>query len=70
MSRELAGKWQRPNDIQRKIEYELKHPDFNQIDTPRHTITVDFHRFRKRLLKQLPQNYISNEPRAYQAVAS
>ncbi len=70
MARELSGKWERPTDIERKIDLELKHPDFNQINTPRHTITVDFHRFKKRLLKQLPKYYISNEPRTYQAVAS
>jgi thioredoxin reductase len=70
MARELSGKWERPADIERKIDLELKHPDFNQINTPRHTITVDFHRFKKRLLKQLPKNHISNEPRTYQAVAS
>jgi hypothetical protein len=51
--------------LEHKIEHELKHPDFKQINTPRHTITVDFHRFRKRLLKQLPDNYISNEARTY-----
>jgi len=70
MARELSGKWERPADIERKIDLELKHPDFNQINTPRHTITVDFHRFKKRLLKQLPKNHISNEPRTHQAVAS
>lgn len=54
MARELAGKWQRPTDIAKRIDEELKHPDFRQINTPRHTITVDYHRFRKRLLAQLP----------------
>ena len=54
MARELAGKWQRPTDIAKRIDDELKHPDFRQINTPRHTITVDYHRFRKRLLAQLP----------------
>ncbi len=54
MARELAGKWKRPSDIKKRIGEELKHPDFRQINTPRHTITVDFHRFRKRLLAQLP----------------
>lgn len=53
MARELAGKWKRPADIQNRIRKELDSPDFNQIDTPRHTITVDYHRFRKRLLEQL-----------------
>lgn len=58
MARELSGKWSRPHHINALIEDELKNPDFKQINTPRHTITVDYHRFRKRLLKQLPTNYI------------
>jgi thioredoxin reductase len=58
MARELAGLWHRPDNVAALIEKELRHPDFKQIDTPRHTITVDYHRFRKRLLKQLPTNYI------------
>ena len=70
MARELSGKWERPNNIEDKIVSELRHPDFKQINTPRHTITVDFHRFKKRLLKQLPKNFMSNEPGAYQATAS
>ncbi|MFM1795048.1 MAG: hypothetical protein RL642_1433 [Bacteroidota bacterium] len=54
MARELSGKWKRPSSIKKLINEEIKHPDFHQINTPRHTITVDYHRFRKRLLKQLP----------------
>jgi hypothetical protein len=53
MARELSGKWRRPSDIDQKIKYELEHPDFKQIDTPRHTITVDYHKFRKRLTSEL-----------------
>ncbi len=53
MARELAGKWKRPSTIKQLIKEELANPDFKQINTPRHTITVDFHRFKKRLLKQL-----------------
>jgi cation diffusion facilitator CzcD-associated flavoprotein CzcO len=53
MARELAGKWKRPSNIKQLIKEELTNPDFKQINTPRHTITVDFHRFKKRLLKQL-----------------
>lgn len=59
MARELSGKWHRPTDIQKRITGELKNPDFRQINTPRHTITVDYHRFRKRLLQQLPNDFIS-----------
>lgn len=53
MARELAGKWTRPKNIQALIEQELRYPDFDQIKTPRHTITVDYHRFKKRLLTYL-----------------
>ncbi len=70
MARELAGKWSRPSDLNKRIQEELENPDFNQINTPRHTITVDFHRFKKRLMKQLPKNFISNEARTYSAPAS
>ena len=62
MARELAGKWKRPANIQQLIDEELKHPDLKQINTPRHTITVHYHNFRKRLLKQLPNNYVKKEP--------
>jgi len=53
MARELAGKWKRPKDISKLANQEVQHPDFNQIKTPRHTITVNYHAFRKRLLKEL-----------------
>jgi hypothetical protein len=66
MARELAGKWLRPTNIKKLIADELKHPDFHQINTPRHTITVDYHRFRKRLLGQLPKNYSNNVVGAHQ----
>ncbi len=53
MAKELSGQWKRPANIRELCEQELRHPDFRQINTPRHTITVDYHKFRKRLLKQL-----------------
>ena len=53
MARELAGKWKRPSDLEKRIRKELDSPDYRQINTPRHTITVNYHRFRKRLLDQL-----------------
>lgn len=55
MAREIAGVWKRPQNIVKLIEKELQQPDFHQINTPRHTITVDYHRFRSRLLKHLPK---------------
>lgn len=56
MARELSGQWTRPKNIASMIQEELNHPDFEQIQTPRHTITVDYHKFRKRLLKYLPNH--------------
>lgn len=53
MASELIGKWKRPSNLKEKIKNELVHPDFRQIKTPRHTITVDYHKFRKRLLREL-----------------
>lgn len=58
MARELAGKWVRPKNIRQLCKREVTHPHYRQIDTPRHTITVDAHAFRKALLKHLPDNYI------------
>ena len=61
MARDIAGEWKRPSNIKKLIEEELQHPDLDQINTPRHTITVHYHRFRDRLLKQLPKNYVSKK---------
>ena len=63
IAQELTGKWKRPKDIDEAIKQELENPDYLQLKTPRHTITVDYHAFRKRLLKELPIDYIQSEPR-------
>ncbi len=59
MAREIAGKWKRPENLKNLIKKEIENPHYNQIDTPRHTITVDFHKFRQQLLKHLPRNFKS-----------
>ncbi|MFN8718958.1 MAG: hypothetical protein ACK5XT_05730 [Gemmatimonas sp.] len=53
LARHLAGTWAPPGDLAGAIERELTRPDYAQIDTPRHTITLDYHAFRKRLLQAL-----------------
>ncbi len=58
MARELAGKWKRPNNIPALADREVKHPHYKQIQTARHTITVDAHQFRRELLKHLPKDYV------------
>jgi hypothetical protein len=62
MARELAGLWKRPEHIKELCELEVKRPHYKQIDTPRHTITVDYHKFKKDLLRHLPKGYISKNP--------
>ncbi len=57
MAKELAGKWKRPDHVAKLVEREVRHPDFDQIKTPRHTITVNYHSFRKRLLKELDKAF-------------
>ena len=58
MARQISGRWKRPADVGALADDELRHPDFHQIDTPRHTITVDYHRFRKRLLRALDRHAV------------
>ncbi|HCD89905.1 MAG TPA: hypothetical protein DEQ87_20030, partial [Algoriphagus sp.] len=41
---------------------EVKNPHYNQIEPPRHTITVDYHQFVNDLKKQLPKEYLSKKP--------
>lgn len=59
LARRLRGAWEPPRDLEAAIADELAHPDYPQLDTPRHTITVDYHMFKARLLKQLPPNWRS-----------
>jgi hypothetical protein len=53
MAKALTGAWRRPADVGALADAEIRKPDFRQINTPRHTITVNYHTFRERLLKQL-----------------
>lgn len=53
MARELAGNWKRPANVSELAQHEVQHPDFNQVKTPRHTITVNYHAFKKRLVEAL-----------------
>jgi hypothetical protein len=53
LAKRLSGRWSPPRDLETAISRELADPDYTQIDTPRHTITVDYHAFRRRLLQAL-----------------
>lgn len=54
MARRLRGLWSAPEDLEAAIEEELENPHVEQLDTPRHTITVDFQIYRDRMLDELP----------------
>ncbi len=59
----LTGSWKMPSNIKTLCQKEVTSPHYKQINTPRHTITVDYHAFRKALLKQLPKNWKSKTPK-------
>lgn len=61
VARQLSGKWKRPAHIKSLIQKEVTNPHYRQLKTPRHTITVDYHVFRRQLLKELPKDWISKE---------
>jgi len=62
VARRMKGEWSPPDDVAERTQREVDHPDVRQLDTPRHTITVDYPIFRKRLLKELPEEYVRREP--------
>ncbi len=53
VAKHLTGQWNPPDDLEILIKAELQNPDVPQINTPRHTITVDDVAFRARLKAQL-----------------
>ncbi len=53
VAKHLTGAWQPSANLEDLIASELAHPDVPQINTPRHTITVDDAAFRARLQAQL-----------------
>jgi len=64
MARRMSGAWEAPADLRGAIRHELDHPDVQQLDTPRHTITVDAPIFRQKLLKELPEHFVRRKPTA------
>jgi Flavin-binding monooxygenase-like len=46
---QLAGRWHAPSDLKAAIDREVAAPDWRQLATPRHTVTVDDMAFRARL---------------------
>lgn len=57
----LTGNWKMPKNIVELCQKEVSNPHYKQIQTPRHTITVDYHYFKKALIKELPNNWIAKK---------
>ena len=49
----INDEWQRPKNIETLCKREVKQPHMKQIETSRHTITVDFHRFIRDIKRQI-----------------
>jgi hypothetical protein len=61
-ARAITGEWKRAKNIAELCKREVTHPHIKQINTARHTITVDYHLFVKQLKQQLPKDYVSKNP--------
>lgn len=70
VARAITGEWNRPKNIKELCEREVTHPHYKQIDTPRHTITVDYHYFVNDLKKHLPKQYLNRERKVDKMVES
>jgi hypothetical protein len=52
----LAGHYQLPGNLQGEIDKMIRTTKSLFMDTPRHTVEVFYHDYRKELLKEIPQN--------------
>lgn len=52
-AKEIAGRWRRPANIKELIQREVDNPHYNFEKRPRHATEVDYHAFRKELIKEL-----------------
>jgi len=53
VARHIAGGYRLPADLSGRIARELEHIRRTWADTPRHTVEVDYHPFRRQLLREL-----------------
>ena len=49
----IKGKWRRPKDMAARIEKEVANPHFRWKATARHSIEVDYHRFKEELMREI-----------------
>jgi len=53
VAREISGRWQRPQDMAARIQRQAERPLYSWAKTPRHSIEVDYHLYRKQLIAEL-----------------
>lgn len=53
VAREIRGRWQRPQDIEARILQQAERPLYSWARSPRHSIEVDYHLYRKQLVAEL-----------------
>lgn len=61
-ARHLAGLWTPRKSMTKLIDNELANPDVHQVDSPRHTITVNDIEFRKRLHADIKRSKSAPKP--------
>ena len=54
----IQGNWRRPPNMNELIEHETDSIARNFLDTPRHTVEVDYHEYRKTLLQHIPEKRV------------
>ncbi len=69
-ARHLAGLWEPSGDLKSLIDAEVAHPDVEQVNSPRHTITVNDLEFRKRLKKEIARSRPAPEERSSRGMES
>lgn len=53
IAQQLTGRWKRPDNLRALVEKEVNQPHYRQLNTPRHTITVDYYVYERELHRQL-----------------
>lgn len=53
VAEEIRGRWRRPADMEARILLQAERPHYGWAKSPRHSIEVDYHIYRKQLLSEL-----------------
>jgi hypothetical protein len=56
VAQEILGRWRRPPDIEARIRRQAERPHYSWAQSPRHSIEVDYHLYRKQLATELDAN--------------